>query len=52
MKLLVINGFFPNSSTVEHAAVNGTVLGSNPNLGVLERWLSGLKQKFTKLPMV
>ena len=52
MKLLVINGFFPNSSMVEHAAVNGTVLGSNPNLGVLERWLSGLKQKFTKLPMV
>lgn len=37
---------------VEHLAVNEAVLGSNPSLGVLERWLSGLKQKFTKLPMV
>ncbi len=48
----MVNKFFPNSSTVEHLAVNEAVLGSNPSLGVLERWLSGLKQKFTKLPMV
>ena len=37
---------------VEYLAVNEAVLGSNPSLGALERWLSGLKQKFTKLPMV
>ena len=45
---------FPNNSMVEYLAVNEAVLGSNPSLGVLkmERWLSGLKQKFTKLPMV
>ena len=44
---------FPNNSMVEYLAVNEAVLGSNPSLGVLkmERWLSGLKQKFTKLPM-
>lgn len=43
---------FPNSSTVERLAVNEDVLGSNPSLGdFMERWLSGLKQKFTKLPM-
>ena len=41
---------------VEHLAVNEAVLGSNPSLGVWEfwslgRWLSGLKQQFTKLPM-
>ena len=48
----IINRFFPNNSMVEYLAVNEAVLGSNPSLGVLERWLSGLKQKFTKLPMV
>ena len=48
----IINKSFPNSSMVERFAVNEVVLGSNPSLGVLERWLSGLKQKFTKLPMV
>ena len=42
---------FPNSSTVEHLAVNEAVLGSNPSLGELVRWLSGLKQEFTKLSM-
>jgi hypothetical protein len=48
----VINVFFPSNSMVEYLAVNEAVLGSNPSLGALERWLSGLKQKFTKLPMV
>ena len=28
------NNLFPNSSTVEHLAVNEAVLGSNPSLGV------------------
>ena len=28
-----MNIFFPNSSTVEHLAVNEAVLGSNPSLG-------------------
>ena len=38
---------------VEHLAVNEAVLGSNPSLGAYKmgRWLSGLKQQFTKLPM-
>ena len=71
--------FFPNSSMVEHLAVNEAVLGSSPSLGAdrgvaqpgsalalgarcrrfdscypdqfLVRWLSGLKQEFTKLSM-
>ena len=36
---------------VERLAVNEVVLGSNPSLGEMGRWLSGLKQQFTKLPM-
>lgn len=42
---------FPNSSMVEHLAVNEAVLGSSFSLGALVRWLSGLKQEFTKLSM-